>query len=550
MHEYNDQALGMAKANGNYYLSSNVFTNDFIDSCFVTCLDAAGNLRFRRNIVKHEYTQILQIIPTLDDQIAFIGFAQGCDYLDSLQKGFLIKMDANGAILFDRMVTTFDPASNSNDRLKDFLQYTDSSYFAISDSLLLHFDKYGNILSRKNTLLSGLSEIKLKPDGKLLLTYATIQWGVADAFALIDTSATIIHLYPSGVSAMSKTLVNGIHTTYVVNGGIYKLDSAMQVTANGTAAMNGNFTHITGLQLLHDTVYACGFNTSSGSSGFMAMDTSLNLLYTRINTSKGISPKAILTDNSTVALFNSCRSVPSTNAHLGFSRLTRNVTYSFTSDIGVTHVAMDTAYASSYYVSSMNGYFISGLHYRVLITVKNYGATSINSFRANAYLDQRICGYNFYSERINGVNIAPGDSLTFLSDWIHSAAPGPIPIIPTLPSIISTGNVCFFTTIPNDKNDVNIDNDQTCAAFTIAVTGLEGSENEVKLSVFPNPTDGLLTIKTDAKILSVFVTDISGRTILRSGSIENIDMRTFEAGIYLITISTDKGTVTRKIIKE
>ena len=72
-------------------------------------------------------------------------------------------------------------------------------------------------------------------------------------------------------------------------------------------------------------------------------------------------------------------------------------------------------------------------------------------------------------------------------------------------------------------------------------------QNE-KITVFPNPTNGKLTIKGD-KIQQVILFDISGHIINKSCD-NNIDFTGYSKGIYFIEIHSNRGISTFKIIHE
>jgi hypothetical protein len=82
--------------------------------------------------------------------------------------------------------------------------------------------------------------------------------------------------------------------------------------------------------------------------------------------------------------------------------------------------------------------------------------------------------------------------------------------------------------------------------------------NSVKLSfanVYPNPVVDFASINiVDAQINAITVTDINGRIVKTGNSNEllnaKIDLSDLTAGIYLMTIDTDKGVSTEKIIKK
>ena len=75
------------------------------------------------------------------------------------------------------------------------------------------------------------------------------------------------------------------------------------------------------------------------------------------------------------------------------------------------------------------------------------------------------------------------------------------------------------------------------------------------VSIFPNPTDGVLTIfSPHAVILDVEVYDIRGRSIIEVISSEDnqysLNLAPLEAAIYFVRVITEKGTITKRVIKE
>ena len=88
------------------------------------------------------------------------------------------------------------------------------------------------------------------------------------------------------------------------------------------------------------------------------------------------------------------------------------------------------------------------------------------------------------------------------------------------------------------------------------VGGLAISEFETgQFSLFPNPTSGLTEImfaKNSPLTGTLSVSDISGRSIqnivLSNESRKTIDLRSYESGIYLVTVSTSEYNSTKRLI--
>ncbi|WP_139421064.1 WD40/YVTN/BNR-like repeat-containing protein [Chryseobacterium mulctrae] len=70
------------------------------------------------------------------------------------------------------------------------------------------------------------------------------------------------------------------------------------------------------------------------------------------------------------------------------------------------------------------------------------------------------------------------------------------------------------------------------------------------LSIYPNPTKGEVNIKTDKKIKSTTVLDLSGK-VLTVGSSETVNLSAFTKGTYLVKVEfSDGSSKTEKIIKD
>lgn len=76
-----------------------------------------------------------------------------------------------------------------------------------------------------------------------------------------------------------------------------------------------------------------------------------------------------------------------------------------------------------------------------------------------------------------------------------------------------------------------------------------------KLSVFPNPANDVVNVTNNENILvnGVEVVDLNGRTVktAKFDGVANaqINVADLASGIYMMTVSSDKGTMTKKIVK-
>jgi subtilase family protein/type IX secretion system substrate protein/immune inhibitor InhA-like protein len=78
--------------------------------------------------------------------------------------------------------------------------------------------------------------------------------------------------------------------------------------------------------------------------------------------------------------------------------------------------------------------------------------------------------------------------------------------------------------------------------------------NSLVISIYPNPVQtGLLYITTSANCESIQLTDVSGRTVLRSvtgGLLNTLNLGRLAKGIYFVTVRTSAGSQVKKVLVE
>ncbi|MBO6184892.1 MAG: T9SS type A sorting domain-containing protein [Chryseobacterium sp.] len=121
-----------------------------------------------------------------------------------------------------------------------------------------------------------------------------------------------------------------------------------------------------------------------------------------------------------------------------------------------------------------------------------------------------------------------------------------IPVQINLSQYIGQANVQIrFRYVATDADAVAIDDVQVLAT-TLSTKEVSKS----KTSIYPNPTKGEINIKTDKKIKSSTILDLSGKVLLQTSS-EKANISSFTKGTYLLKVDFVDGTSkTEKIIKD
>ena len=111
-------------------------------------------------------------------------------------------------------------------------------------------------------------------------------------------------------------------------------------------------------------------------------------------------------------------------------------------------------------------------------------------------------------------------------------------------------------------NDNNTDNPRTVVvtqdtSFTAIfelIDAVQETNIEKMISVYPNPVKDILTIyNTKSIIKEVRIVDVVGREVKRiiiNNNESSFDIKELKSGIYILTIHTDNGNITKRIVKE
>ena len=95
--------------------------------------------------------------------------------------------------------------------------------------------------------------------------------------------------------------------------------------------------------------------------------------------------------------------------------------------------------------------------------------------------------------------------------------------------------------------------DTTMESFAAVVLGVTTNLKENQIQIAPNPLKDRLYLNTDTNTIvnSTTIVDLNGRIVLRPTLIEQTyDVSQLQKGVYFINFNTNKGIVTKKIIKE
>lgn len=107
-------------------------------------------------------------------------------------------------------------------------------------------------------------------------------------------------------------------------------------------------------------------------------------------------------------------------------------------------------------------------------------------------------------------------------------------------SIITCGNGCYAFSTSTNK-----------VVIIKYALGIEGQELKQVLQVYPNPTSSTINLEFPDSFASInaTITNTLGQVVMQTDVTKDIDVSTLSQGTYFITITTDKGSATKRFIK-
>jgi hypothetical protein len=138
-------------------------------------------------------------------------------------------------------------------------------------------------------------------------------------------------------------------------------------------------------------------------------------------------------------------------------------------------------------------------------------------------------------------------------DWVRIELPSTI-----LPYITNDTLTQFIISSSNASGVVNYSGaaDPEYAPvlnlkFSPVTTGLSSTASRGNISVYPNPTTGMLNIRTAGEVIrETRLFDITGQLVLQSGNTTSIDISQVSRGLYLLHIITENGVVTERVVRQ
>lgn len=132
-------------------------------------------------------------------------------------------------------------------------------------------------------------------------------------------------------------------------------------------------------------------------------------------------------------------------------------------------------------------------------------------------------------------------------DWKYSNM-GPFAIVDTFVYFVKTRDTSYYKLSFN--RFVGASAGKTVFSLKNESLSNKTIKSKAGITLYPNPAADVVTIRTEATVLNVKVMTATGSEVELPVNNNSIQTSGLSSGLYLLTITTDKGTETIKLIKE
>ncbi len=524
------------KLQGDYYLSTERVT---VGEAYLQRYNASGQIKFRKPMPDN----CSGAIRTFDNKLLFVSKQLWCDINPGYYLIYLSKVDTNGQALFFEKDTVLWQGTP-----KGLIQFsTDSTYYFFHDSTFYHHGQNGQLLGKVKPGFNSVTAAIELPNQQILVS--ALKNGQPSLIAMSSNGVvSSVQAFTEGITKFERYGNQGVigmgqsHT-------LYKITSGLSLVSQSAFANNMS---VSDFSMQNDSVFLA--LNSPGQMHYAIADTSFSILHLSSTNHQNFRNAFVLpTLGNRVDLCSLGEARTNANTVMGdaidystsFTAIKKFSGTSYAHDLALVSVVADSMYSINPFSSPA-----TSLYMKPKVKIKNLGSTVINTFKLNTFEYMSIdgCTKYYYSEQFTNLNVFPGDSAE-----VHASSYAFFPYSGVSNGVAST-SLCFYVTAPNGDIDKVLLNNEFCSTFSVAVTGItEHSSGANALQVFPNPLEATLNLTSSEEMVSLRVSDVLGRTYLSVAAKQernlSVSTETWPAGVYLIEVKTEKGMVTKKVLK-
>jgi len=360
---------------------------------------------------------------------------------------------------------------------------------------------------------------------------------------------------------------------YVVTANISSV-TALDVNTKSIADLTGieDFIALTNLSCSHNSLTSLSINTNvnlttleCNSNSLSSLDVSDNIVLNRLDCS-GNSLTAINVSNNIELTFLSCyinnitnldvsNNIDLSSVHCAFNSLS---VLDFSANVNLSYMKCQNNTLTFLNLQNGNNATIDDTHFNAL---NNPDLTCIQVDNV-VWSTSNWTSLDTTSSFSEDCSVVPQYSLTVNITGNGSVVPSPTG------SIYDNGTVVTLTATPNagwvftgwsgdltgtaNPANITMDVNKIVTALFTDTSSVQDEAMGQKIRIYPNPTASLINIEIDEslQIKEISVFNIEGKKLLEQIDDRQISLQHFERGLYIIKIQTDKGIVTKRVIKK
>lgn len=520
-HDGVDRVGNMVSINSKCYYWQAYFSNCCSYSGNIVAMNDDGSQVWKKSLQFDEYNTPKKLIKTADKSLALLILSEGCDTGPRINH--ICKVDTLGNALIQCSVGA----------ISDFICHPDNSFYLTLGNSVLHYSQFLQPISQLTTALTTINSISSLSNGNLLLNGSI---GTQLNNLEITTSGSVVTQHTCSAAVLEfKPTIGSVLIARNSQGVLESYDSYLNPLNNSGFSVNDYV-------IRNDSIFVVGNAASPDNLFYKILDLNFNLIQQYSVPYPNIYPTGMRINNHnmvdviTLGLSTPVPSMPFS----GFYQFPINGGFVSKSDIGITALKTISASFSYNYGSQYNGLM------NLDVSVKNYGNDTIHTFYLNFYAHYFLCYILFHKSY--STTILPGATVVVNTGGFQIQ-----PFNYPSPPATLLYQVCLFTSIPNESNDINVMNDAFCDNISMINTGInESTAIDQIVKIFPNPFNESLNIQSDFQIKTIELTNALGSVIqtavvnAKNYTLQNSDLK---GGIYFLKIETEKGTATKKLLK-
>lgn len=506
---------------------------NFGDNSQVLRFDSLGNILKSIKFTMGQTNEIKALKIAMDGDLIYLGMARpDCPIVAMAQYSYaLVKVDTSGNQKFMTLLNAINPNMYY---FFDLTQLADSSFVVSNGPQVTKVSKDGSTQSSSNIGPYSIYSLEALPNGNML---------AATGVGLKELTPQLSTVFQNNTTVVSmKRFANGKIVVYNGAQQFSILNSNLSSYTVNATALPAGYVYSTYFDVDSNKVLVCSQDAANNML-YAVYDQNLSLLHLTSTNDGNPAPYGIAVNNSGRVMVIANNGFPVSLSKTYASRFTFPLfgAYQMSNDVGIE--AVQPKALSTISVNPYNTWVAADFD----ITVKNYSVDTLKSVKLNLYYLVDSC-----TELVNGVrynlNLAPGQSTVLSTGW-SSVYPVHYPAEFGQPFNV---NICWFTTIPNDANDINLANDKFCVPVSGIVSEPELTADRSFLTFYPNPVcDKLQLPALEAGELRVY--NNLGQNIHTldkpSGEL-SLDCSSWRPGLYLMELRSGTKVLRAKVLRE